>query len=380
MNQSFLMSQLIQMISMAGRPDMQAAEAARIRLNSLGKPIGSFGQLEEMITRMAAVKGSPAVTFDKKALVVMCGDHGVVAEGVTQTDSSVTRIVAENIAAGHGAVSLLADHAGVDVYTIDMGMLGSPYENRNLGMGQITDCRIGSGTGDILTEPAMTEDDAVKAILKGIELAGDLSAMDYQMLALGEMGIGNTTPSSALAAVLTNLPADEVTGRGAGLSSEAYKHKIEVIEKAVDRYWDQAREIEDGPWFKLEAGVELMAQLGGYEIAGLTGLCIGGAIYGLPIMLDGLITLTAALVANLLCQECADYLFASHLPGEPAGRRILKMLHLHPLIDAGLAQGEGTGAVMGMQLLGDMFLIYNRLPVFEEIKVTPYIDYKGKEQ
>ncbi len=380
MNQSFLMGQLIQMISMAGSPDAQAAEAAKSRLSSLGKPIGSFGRLEDMITRMAAVKGSPELTFDKKALIVMCGDHGVVAEGVTQTGSRVTRIVAENIAAGKGAVSLLADHAGVDVYTIDMGMLGTPYEHRTLAKGQVTDCRIGSSTGDILTEPAMPEDDAVKAILKGIELAGEMAAMDYQMVGIGEMGIGNTTPSSALAAVLTDLPADEVTGRGAGLSADAYKHKIEVIEKAVDRYWDQAREIEDGPYFKLEAGVELMAQLGGYEIAGLTGLCIGGAIYGLPIMLDGLITLSAALAAALLCPECADYLFASHLPGEPACGRILKMLHLHPLIDAGLAQGEGTGAVMGMQLLADMFLIYGQLPVFEEIKVTPYIDYKGKEQ
>ena len=380
MNQSFLMSQLIQMVSVAGRPDETAAEAVRERLNKLGKPIGSFGKLEAMITRMAAAKGSPEVTFDKKALVVMCGDHGVVKEGVTQTDSSVTRIVAENIAGGRGSVSLLAAHAGVDVYTIDMGMLGKPYTDTALETGKVINCRIGSGTGDILTEAAMTENDAIRAILKGIEIAGQLSAMDYQMVGLGEMGIGNTTPSSALAAVLTNLPADEVTGHGAGLSEEAYQHKIEVIEKAVDRYWDQAREIEDGPYFKLEAGVELMAQLGSCEIAGLTGLCIGGAIYGLPVMLDGLITLSAALSATLLCPDCRDYLFASHLPGEPACRRILKMLHLHPLIDAGLAQGEGTGAVMGMQLLDDMFLIYSQLPAFEDINVTPYIDYKGKEK
>jgi nicotinate-nucleotide--dimethylbenzimidazole phosphoribosyltransferase len=154
MNQSFLMGQLIQMISMAGSPDAQAAEAARSRLSSLGKPIGSFGQLEDMITRMAAVKGKADIRFDKKAVVVMCGDHGVVAEGVTQTGSRVTRIVAGNIVAGKGAVSLLADHAGVDVYTIDMGMLGTPYENRNLAMGQIADCRIGSGTGDRLGIPA----------------------------------------------------------------------------------------------------------------------------------------------------------------------------------------------------------------------------------
>ncbi len=380
MKQTFLMSQLIQMISMAQSPDEKAAETVRGRLNALGKPIGSFGYLEDMITRMAAVKGREDIRFDKKAIIVMCGDHGVVAEGVTQTGSEVTRIVAENIAAGKGAVSLLAAHAGADVYTVDMGMLGELYEAAALETGKVISCRIGSGTGNIAKEAAMTEEDCIKAILKGIETAGDLAAMDYQMIGLGEMGIGNTTPSSALAAVLMNLPADEVTGRGAGLSEDAFRHKIEVIEKSVDRYWDQAREIEDGPYFKLEAGVELLAQLGGYEIAGLAGLCIGGAVYGLPVMLDGVITMAAALAASLLCPECKAFLFASHLPAEPAGKRILKMLRLQPVIDAGLSQGEGTGALMAMQLLADMFLIYSQLPVFEDIKVTPYIDYKGKEQ
>ncbi len=376
----YLKQQLIQMVSMAGEPDQAAAEEMRRKLNALGKPIGSFGRLEDMITRTAAVRGRADADLDKKALAVLCGDHGVVAEGVTQTGSDVTRKVAENIAAEKGAVSLLAKRAGVDVYVIDFGMLGSGYEDDSLQTGHVTDRRIGSGTGNIMREPAMTEDDCMQAVLQGIAIAGELAAMDYQMIGLGEMGIGNTTPSSALAAVLTDLPADEVTGRGAGLSEEAYTRKITVIDKAVERYWDEARDIEDGPYFKMEAGIELLAQLGGYEIAGLAGLCIGGVIYGVPVMLDGLITITAALAASLICPACREVLIASHLPGEPACKRILKMLRLAPVIDAGMGQGEGTGAVMAMQLLDDMVLLCRQLPTFEAIHVAPYIDYKGKER
>ena len=307
---------------------------------------------------------------------LLCGDHGVVREGVTQTDSSVTRIVADNIAAGRASINIMAAKAGADVFPVDVGMLGEHYPNKEFKPMVMCDRKVAEGTGDITLEPAMTQEQCVKALLAGIEVVADLSTQGYEMI-----GMGNTTPSSALVSVLLNLPANEVTGRGAGLSDEAYNKKVAVIEQAVDRYWKATEnsEISEGPFFKIDAAVELMSHLGGYEIAAMAGMCLGGAVFGVPIVLDGYISVAGALCASLINADCTAYLLASHISAEPAAWKVLRNLHLEPVIQAGMCLGEGTGAAAAMVLYDMGLAVYRQMGTFDDIHVEPYENYAKRQ-
>ena len=207
-------------------------EAAWQRWDSIGKPLRSLGALERAVVKMAGMENTVNVKMDKRAIVVLCGDHGVVKEGVTQTDSSVTKIVADNIASGKASINIMAGKAGADVFPVDVGMMGEHYPNKEFQPMVMCDRKVAQGTGDIAVEPAMTQEQCLRAILAGIEVVADLSTQGYEMIGMGEMGIGNTTPSSALVSVLLNLPAEEVTGRGAGLSDASYNKKVAVIADA----------------------------------------------------------------------------------------------------------------------------------------------------
>ena len=198
---------------------------------------------------------------------------------------------------------------------------------------------------------------------------------------MGEMGIGNTTPSSALVSVLLNLPAEEVTGRGAGLSDASYNKKVAVIEQAVKRYWKATEdsEIPDGPFFKIDAAVELMSHLGGYEIAAMAGMCLGGAVFGVPIVLDGYISVAGALCASLINADCTAYLLASHISAEPAAWKVLRNLRLEPVIQAGMCLGEGTGAAAAMVLYDMGLAVYRQMGTFDDIHVEPYENYAKRQ-
>lgn len=374
-----LKAQLFQQLCMIVKPDEKAMDLAWQRWDSIGKPLRSLGLLEKAVVKVAGMVGTPNVKMDRKAIVVMCADHGVVAEGVTQTDSSVTRIVAENLTENRTSVNIMAAKAGADVFPVDMGMLGDHYSNRELRPMELCDRKIECGSGNIAVEPAMSEAACVQAVLTGIEIVGDLAAQGYEMIGMGEMGIGNTTPSSALVSVLLDLPADEVTGRGAGLSDEGLKKKIAVIEQAVSRYWKATEnsEIKDGRFFKVEAAIELMSHLGGYEIAGMAGLCLGGAIYNVPVVLDGYISAAAALCASLMISESTGWMLASHISAEPAGWKVLRNLHLEPVINAGMCLGEGTGAAAAMSLYDMGLAVYRGMSTFQEIHVEQY-EHFGK--
>lgn len=319
--------------------------------------------------------------MDKRAIVVLCGDHGVVKEGVTQTDSSVTKIVADNIASGKASINIMAGKAGADVFPVDVGMMGEHYPNKEFQPMVMCDRKVAQGTGDIAVEPAMTQEQCLRAILAGIEVVADLSTQGYEMIGMGEMGIGNTTPSSALVSVLLNLPAEEVTGRGAGLSDASYNKKVAVIEQAVKRYWKATEdsEIPDGPFFKIDAAVELMSHLGGYEIAAMAGMCLGGAVFGVPIVLDGYISVAGALCASLINADCTAYLLASHISAEPAAWKVLRNLHLEPVIQAGMCLGEGTGAAAAMVLYDMGLAVYRQMETFDDIHVEPYENYAKRQ-
>ncbi len=337
-----------------------AALSAKRRWDLIAKPIGSLGLLEDSIIRIAALTGSDDVQLKKRAVFVFCADNGVVSEGVTQTGPEVTAIVAENLTRGDTSVCRMAAVARAEVVPVDMGMLTASKNER------ILDRRIASGTKNMVLGPAMTKEDAVKGIRHGIELVREFKEKGFGIIATGEMGIGNTTTSSAVAAVLLGKPVTSVTGRGAGLSDDGLVRKISAIERAIKLN-------EPDPSDPLD----VLSKLGGFDIAGMTGAFIGGAIYRVPIIIDGFISAVSALIAKRLCPNAACAMFPSHVSAEPAGTMVLDELGLKALITAGMRLGEGTGAVALLPLLDMGLAVYNGMPTFDDIGIEAYTPQGG---
>ncbi len=327
--------------------------------DSVAKPLGSFGQLETLIQQIAAIQDSENVNIDKRTVVVFCADHGVVKEGVTQTDSSVTAVCAYDIADGSSNVNAIADSCSADVLAVDIGML-TDVEHPKL-----MQRKVAYGTKNIAEGPAMTLEEAQKALIVGMDIAKELKEQGVKLLLTGEMGIGNTTPTSAIAAVLLGRSPTEVTGKGAGLSSDGLKRKIKVIERAISINRPDA----DKP-------IELIAKIGGLEIAGMTGLFLGGAYYKMPVVIDGVISAAAAALAYKINPHCAEYMLASHTSGEPAGEGLLKLIGAKAVIDAGLRLGEGTGGLLLLPLLDSALALYRNAHTFEDISIERYVEQK----
>lgn len=336
-------------------PDEAAIKACRRHWDGIAKPLNGLGLMEDMLVKIAGIQRREDIAVKRRAVVVFCSDNGVVQEGVTQTDSSVTAAVAGHIAGGRASISRIAAVAGADVIPVDVGMAGETDEPG------IDNRKISRGTGNFYREPAMSRQQALQAIDTGISLAGELKDAGYELLGAGEMGIGNTTTSSAVASVLLNLPAEQVTGRGAGLSDEGYRRKIHVIREAAARHQIDRRD-----------PLSVLAAVGGYDIAAMTGLFIGGAVYRIPVVLDGMISAVAGLLAQRLSPLVPDYLLPSHLGREPACSLVLGELKLEPVIHAGLALGEGTGAAMLFALLDMAAAVYYEGYTFAGSNIEPY--------
>ena len=335
-------------------PDEAARAAAHAHWAGLAKPLGGLGALETLLEDAAALTGSAALDVSRRAVLVLCSDNGVVAQGVSQTDQSVTRAVAENLAARRTSVCQMARTAHCDVVPVDMGMAGDPVPG-------VADCRIAAGTADFTQGPAMTRAQAVEAVGRGIRLVQEQKAAGVQLLATGEMGIGNTTTSSAVAAVLLGQPVERMTGRGAGLSDEGLARKVDAICRGILRN-------EPDPTDPLD----VLAKLGGFDLAGLCGVFLGGALEGVPVVMDGFISGVAALCAVRLCPAAAKAVFASHCSSEPAARLVLDALGKAPLLTAGLHLGEGTGAVASIPLWDMALAVYSGCYSFAEGGIAPY--------
>ncbi|MDO4331224.1 MAG: cobyrinate a,c-diamide synthase [Eubacteriales bacterium] len=341
----------------------QSGRLSKEYWDSIAKPIDSLGLLEDQVVKLSRIAMDPApYDLSKRALVIFCGDHGVVCEGVTQTDSGVTRIVAENFAKGCSSVNFMAKSAGADVYTIDIGTYGEAYPCRELTMGKVIDRKIAAGCGNIAREAAMTKQQCKKALETGIELAGRLKEMGYRILATGEMGIGNTTPTSALAAALLKLPAKDVTGKGAGLSAQGIAKKVRAVQRAADRVLEK----------NLTDPFEILAEIGCYEIAGMAGLFLGGMKYRIPVVIDGAISSIAALVAYRMDQRAADFMLASHESAEIAGKLALKEMGLEAVLHGRMCLGEGSGAVALLPLLDMAMAVYRNMGTFSEYRIEAY--------
>ena len=335
--------------------DQAAMEQARRRWDSIAKPLGSLGLLEEAVVRMAGITGSPNVDISRRAVVVMCADNGVVARGVTQTGQEVTAIVAENMSSGDTSVCAMARAANAQVVPVDVGVA------RPLAGARVVQRNIRRGTADMTLGPAMTRSEAERAVLVGVEVAQDLCAQGVNLLATGEMGIGNTTTSSAIAAVLLDRPVEDMTGRGAGLSSEGLQRKIAAIRTAIEVNRPDPAD-----------ALDVLHKVGGLDIAGLAGVFLGGALCHVPVLVDGFISSVAALVAARLCPACKDYMLGSHASEEPASKLVLSELGLRPFLYAGMRLGEGTGAVAVMPLLDMGLAVYREMATFEDTKIEAY--------
>ena len=333
--------------------DAAAMAAAKQHWDGLGKPLGSLGRLEKALIQIAGIQRTGDVHIDRKALVIMCADNGVVEEGVTQCGQEVTATVAENFLDEKSCVAIMCRRAGTKICPVDIGMaVDTPRVEKR---------KIAYGTKNMAKEPAMTREQAVAAIEVGIAKAEELHAQGYEMLATGEMGIGNTTTSSAMTAVYLGLDVETVTGRGAGLSSHGLQRKIHAIKQAIAVN-------QPDP----EDPLDVLAKVGGLDIAGMCGLFLGGAAQQLPVIMDGFISQVAALTAMRLVPECADYILASHVSEEPGANILLKALEKDAFLTCGMRLGEGSGAVALFPILDFASDIYHKMSTFVQADIVEY--------
>ncbi|MDX9916962.1 MAG: nicotinate-nucleotide--dimethylbenzimidazole phosphoribosyltransferase [Gudongella sp.] len=331
-------------------PDTSSMSVARDKWNNIAKPIGSLGNFEDIVVKLSGIYGSTNFNIDKRALIVMCADNGVLAQGVAQTPGEITAVMSGFIAGGRSSVSIMAKHSHTDVIAVDMGMFKALYNNN------ILDRRIASGTADFTKEPAMTRDQAEKAIQTGIEIVRQCKEQGYKILATGEMGIGNTTTSSAIASVLLNVSPNVATGRGAGLSDEGLNRKVDAINRGILINKPDSND-----------PIDVLHKLGGFDLAGLCGVFLGGAIYEIPVIIDGFISSVAALLAYRICEKSRDFMIPSHLSAEPACSAIYKELNLSPAIHGNMRLGEGTGAVMLLPMLDMILDVYKNTITYSDI-------------
>ena len=324
--------------------DENAMECARKHWDSIAHPLHSLGKLEDMVVQIAGITGTSKVQAHKRVLVPMCADNGVVEEGVTQTGQEITALVAENFLCTKAASSIMCKSVKCDIFPVDVGIATDV---------SILNRKNAYGTKNMTKEPAMTREQAIQAVETGIEVAQMMKEKGYQIIATGEMGIGNTTTSSAVAAVLLQLPVEKMTGRGAGLSTEGLNRKIQAIKKALDLH----KPNQEDP-------IDVLAKVGGFDLAAIAGLFLGGAALKMPVVIDGVISATGALAAAALCPLCKDYMLASHVSKEPAGTLLLEALGKEAPLHCDMCLGEGTGALNLFPLLDTGLAVYHGMGDF----------------
>ena len=323
------------------------------RLDNLSKPKRSLGYLEEMASRVVAIYEKEKPEINKKAVYVFVGDHGIVEEGVSAYPQEVTALMVRNFLAGGAGINVLSRRAGADVFVVDIGM-----KEEIADAPELINRNVKRSTDNMAKGPAMTREEAEKAIDAGIEIALNASENGVNMIATGEMGIGNTAPSSALYSVMLPAKLADVTDKGTGLEDEGIKLKVKIIEKALEIN----RSIMDDP-------VSILAAVGGLEIAGICGLCLGAASRRMVVVVDGFISSAGALVAMKICPAVKDYLFFSHKSSEKGHRIFCEKEGIRPILDLDLRLGEGTGAACAMQIIENAVSIYNEMATFDDVGI-----------
>jgi len=316
-------------------PDKKAAAKAQARQDQLTKPRGSLGRLEELSVKVAGITGKELPRIERKAIVIIAGDHGVVAEGVSAYPQEVTAQMVHNFLRGGAAINVLARHIGARMVVVDMGIVAELEPHPSL-----VSRKIAPGTHNMAKGPAMSKEQALRAVESGIEVINGEVARGLDIVGVGDMGIGNTTPSSAICAAITGESVGRVTGKGTGVSDKQLALKVKVIETAL-----ALNRPDPGD------AIDVLSKVGGFEIGGIAGVILGAAARRLPVVIDGFIAGAAALIASGLCPRVKDYLIAAHVSAEVGHRAILDYLGLRPLLDLGMRLGEGTGAALAISIV-----------------------------
>ncbi len=350
---------IIETINQIQPLDQAAMQAARERQNQLTKPAGSLGRLEELSIQLAGIQRRAMPGIKDKAVIVMAGDHGVTAEGVSAYPQEVTPQMVLNFLGGGAAINVLARHAGARVVVVDMGVANDiPSADANL-----IRRRVGPGTMNLAQGPAMKREQAEESIQSGIEVALAEISKGADILGTGDMGIGNTTPSAAIACALMNVAAEKIAGRGTGVDDDGLKRKISVIEKALAVNKPNPKD-----------GLDVLSKVGGFEIGGLAGVMIGAASKHVPVMVDGFISTAAAMVAVTLAPECRQYLISAHRSKENGHALMLEWLGIKPLLDFDLRLGEGTGAALGISMAEAACKVLSEMATFGEAGVSQVVE------
>ncbi len=331
-------------------PDNEAAWAADARLNSLTKPPGSLGYLEELVRRYAAIRRDESVKSGRGAIAVFVADHGVAVEGVSAFPQTVTAEMLRNIAAGGAAISVLARRFGYPLKIIDVGV---KIDTSAKPLAGVTYRRVGAATRNFLDGPAMTPDETTRALEVGIEIARELANSGATLIGIGEMGIANSTPAAALLCALTAIPPDAIVGRGTGLDDAGVRRKIEVVTRALEIHRAATA-----------SGESILAALGGFEIAAMAGVCLGGAALNVPVVVDGYIATSAAAVAEKIHPGLFEHLFFSHRSAEGGHALVLDHFKLRPILDLDLRLGEGTGAALAMNVIESALDLLHNMATF----------------
>ncbi len=349
--------------TVAGMPrefDAKTAQAVRERWDSLTKPRGSLGVLEACVVKLAAIQGSANPRVARRCVYVFCGDHGIAEEGVSPYPSVVTREMVKNFVRGGAAINVLCRQLGIETRIVDAGVAGPRFAG-------VIDRRVAEGTRNFLREPAMSIEQARLAVERGIEVAHEANR-EFDLVAVGEMGIGNTTSASALLCALTGASAEEAAGRGAGLDDAGLVRKREVLTAALKTHTADPRE-----------PLTLLSAFGGFEIAMMAGFLLGAARHGLAVVVDGFISGTAFLVARAFYPKLGEHVFFAHRSAEKAHELLLKEAGAEPLLDLGLRLGEGTGAALAMGILASAAALYREMATFAEAAVSDISTEKENE-
>ncbi len=334
--------------------DERAMEEARRRQDSLTKPQGSLGQLESLSIQIAGIKGNPRPRIIRKVIFTLAGDHGVTQEAVSAYPSEVTPQMVHNFLRGGAGINVLGRHVGARVVVADLGVASVLERHPDL-----KSKKVAMSTQNMAEGPAMSRQEAIRSIESGIELLEDELPKGIDILGTGDMGIGNTTPSSAIAAALTGADVATLTGRGTGLDDEGWERKVRVIQRALEVNRPDPRD-----------AIDVLSKVGGFEIGGIAGVILAGAEHRIPVVIDGFISGAAALIATSLSPQVKPYLIASHQSAEQGHKIILEYLGLKPLLDLGLRLGEGTGAALGIFLVEVSLRVLDEMATFAEAGVS----------
>ena len=336
----------------------QIISQAEERMTSLAKPLKSLGKLEEIAIKLSGITGKIKNKIDKKMVIIMCSDNGVIEEGVASAPQSVTLAQTINFTKGLTGVAVLAKANNTELMVVDVGI------NCDFNHPDVINKKIRKSTYNIVKEPAMSNDEAVKAILIGIESVKNAKDLGYEILGVGEMGIGNTSTSSAVLSALTSIEVEDLVGRGGGITDEAFKKKKKVIKKAIEIN----NPIKDDP-------IDVVSKVGGFDIAAMAGVFLGAAYYKIPVVIDGFISAVAALIAFKLNPKTRDYMFTSHDSRELGFKVAMKELKLSSILNLDMALGEGSGCPLAFSIINSACAIMNNMATFEEAEINDsYLD------